>query len=139
MHRLVQILCMLLVVMCGWSFPSHSQTVYEHGIPVEALTNFELDTLTKTYIWFRHDVGVVDSNYMDNRTSLASIRKALSEIDRDSLNTISSILVEGASSPLGHEVYNLRLSHRRAETVADFLRSIPGIGGGHKYPDRSER
>lgn len=116
--------------MCGWSFPSHSQTVYEHGIPVEALTNFRLDTLTRTYIWFRHDVGVVDSNYMDNRASLASIRKALLEIDRDSLNAISSILVEGASSPLGHEVYNLRLSHRRAETVADFLRSIPGIGGG---------
>ena len=130
MHRLVQILCMLLVVMCGLNFPAHSQTVFEHGIPVEALTNFELDTLTKTYIWFRHDVGVVDSNYMDNRASLASIRKALSEIDRDSLNAISSILVEGASSPLGHEVYNLRLSHRRAETVADFLRSIPGIGGG---------
>ena len=130
MHRLVQILCMLLVVMCGLSFSAHSQTVFEHGIPVEALTNFELDTLTKTYIWFRHDVGVVDSNYMDNRASLASIRKALSEIDRDSLNAISSILVEGASSPLGHEVYNLRLSHRRAETVADFLRSIPGIGEG---------
>lgn len=115
--------------MCGWSFPSHSQTVYENGIPVEALTNFRLDTLTRTYIWFRHDVGVVDSNYMDNRASLASIRKALSEIDRDSLNAISSILVEGASSPLGHEVYNLRLSYRRAETVADFLRSIPGMGG----------
>jgi len=130
MHRLVRILCMLSVLMCGWSFPSHSQTVYEHGIPVEALTNFRLDTLTRTYIWFRHDVGVVDSNYMDNRASLASIRKALLEIDRDSLNAISSILVEGASSPLGHEVYNLRLSHRRAETVADFLRSIPGIGGG---------
>lgn len=130
MHRLVRILCMLSVLMCGWSFPSHSQTVYEHGIPVEALTNFRLDTLTRTYIWFRHDVGVVDSNYMDNRASLASIRKALSEIDCDSLNAISSILVEGASSPLGHEVYNIRLSHRRAETVADFLRSIPGIGGG---------
>lgn len=130
MHRLVRILCMLSVLVCGWSFPSHSSTVYEHGIPVETLTNFRLDTLTRTYIWFRHDVGVVDSNYMDNRASLASIRKALSEIDRDSLNAISSILVEGASSPLGHEVYNLRLSHRRAETVADFLRSIPGKGGG---------
>lgn len=118
--------------MCGAVFSAQAQLVVPEvsEIPTEGLPGFKLDTLTRTYIWFRHDAGYVDSNYMDNRASLASIRKALSGIDRDSLNAISSILVEGASSPLGEEIYNVQLSYRRAQTVEKFLRSIPNIGGG---------
>ena len=132
MDRFIKILLLGVSLVCGIFHSAHAQPVMPEAaeIPTEGLPGFKLDTLARTYIWFRHDVGYVDSNYMDNRASLASIREALSGIDKDSLNAISSILVEGASSPLGQEIYNVQLSYRRAQTVEKFLRSIPNIGGG---------
>lgn len=120
------------MLLCGIIFSAQAQTVADQAqeIPTEALSGFQLDTIASTYIWFRHDVGVVDSNYMDNKASLAALRSAIAEISRDSLNSISSIIVEGTASPLGHELYNLQLSYRRAQTVENFLRGLPGIMGG---------
>lgn len=126
-------ICACLMLLCGIIFSAQAGTVaddFPREIPNEALAGFRLDTITSTYIWFRHDVEVVDSNYMENRASLAALRSAVAEIGRDSLNSISSIIVEGSSSPLGHEIYNLQLSYRRAQTVENFLRGLPGIGGG---------
>ena len=80
MFRFVRILYIVFLLMCGAVFSAQAQLVVPEvsEIPTEGLPGFKLDTLTRTYIWFRHDAGYVDSNYMDNRASLASIRKALS-------------------------------------------------------------
>lgn len=129
----IRAICTCLMLLYGIIFSAQAGTVADNiprEIPTEALSGFQLDTITSTYIWFRHDVGVVDSNYMDNKASLAALRSAIAEISRDSLNSISSIIVEGTASPLGHEIYNLQLSYRRAQTVENFLRGLPGIGGG---------
>ena len=106
--------------MCGIKLSSHAQ---------------DLDTLAKTYIWFDHNAEVVDQNYLGNHASLASIREALEIIHRDSLNSISTIVVEGAASPLGGDNYNQRLSLSRAQTVASFLKNIPEVRDGG-YPIR---
>lgn len=135
MHgKVLNIVC-VFVLMCGsFMISAHGQTLPdENGRHKDALSGFELDTLAKTYIWFRNDDEAIDSNYMDNLAALASIRKALAVIERDSLKSISSILIEGTASPVGREEYNLRLSARRANTIADFLNSIPDISRG-KYP-----
>ena len=117
-------------LMCGLvSSTTHAQSHidYSSEIPTAALTEFRLDTLARTYIYFRHDYGQIDSNYRDNRAALAAIRKALSEIESDSLSSISSIVVEGTASVLGHPDYNLRLSYQRAANVEKFLRTLPGL------------
>jgi len=117
-------------MLCGLvSSSAHAQSHIDSSseIPTAALTEFRLDTLARTYIYFRHDHGQIDSNYRDNRAALAAIRKALSEIESDSLSSISSIVVEGTASVLGHPDYNLRLSYQRAANVEKFLRTLPGL------------
>lgn len=90
-------------------------------------TGFVLDTLERCYIHFRHDRAAIDSNYRDNRESLSAIRAALDDVAQNSPESIASIVIEGASSPIGHEVYNQRLSVRRARKVENFLRGIKGL------------
>ena len=117
-------------MLCGLvSSSAHAQSHIDSSseIPTAALTEFRLDTLARTYIYFRHDYGQIDSNYRDNRAALAAIRKALSEIESDSLSSISSIVVEGTASVLGHPDYNFRLSYQRAANVEKFLRTLPGL------------
>ncbi len=106
---------------------SLGQTSETDEIPTSVFTEYRLDTLARNYVYFRHDVDWIDTNYSDNRASLASIRKALTEIEADSVKSISSIIVEGSSSPLGHPYYNLMLSYKRAQTVGKFLHSLPGL------------
>ena len=88
---------------------------------------FRYDTLASSTIHFRHDRAAIDSTYLDNQNSLAVIRTALEAIAAEDKESIASIIIEGASSPIGHEVYNQRLSLRRAKKAEAFLRTIPGL------------
>ena len=128
MFRFIKICVFSLLLMCGMTYSALAKSAPERdSIRTETSSRFLLDTLAKKYIWFRNDVRKVDLDYMDNRASVSFITETLSGIDRDSLKAISSILIEGASSPLGNETYNARLSELRARAVANYLRTIPGI------------
>ena len=128
MFRFIKICVFSLLLVYGMMRPAQAQSVPERdSIRTETSSRFLLDTLAKKYIWFRNDVRKVDLDYMDNRASVSFITETLSGIDRDSLKAISSILIEGASSPLGNETYNARLSELRARAVANYLRTIPGV------------
>ena len=94
---------------------------------INTYTRYQEDTLAKCNIYFRHDGGAIDSNYRDNRASLALIRSAMASLAEDTTTAVSLIRIEGASSPIGHEVYNYRLSLRRARNVEKFLRTVPGL------------
>ena len=122
-------LLIFIIALCGISIDSASAQHIgsQEGIPTSALTDYKLDTIARTFVHFRHDVDYIDTNYSDNRASIASLRRALAEVKEDSVTNISSIIVEGSSSPLGHPDYNLRLSYSRAQTVGRFLRSLPGL------------
>ena len=88
---------------------------------------FHYDTLATSTIHFRHDRANIDSCYLDNQTSLAVIRTALETIAAESKESLASIIIEGSSSPIGHEVYNQILSLKRANKARAFLQTIPGI------------
>ena len=122
-------LLIFIIALCGISIDSASAQHIgsQEAIPTSALTDYKLDTIARKFVHFRHDVDYIDTNYSDNRASLASLRRALAEVKEDSVTNISSIIVEGSSSPLGHPDYNLRLSYSRAQTVGRFLRSLPGL------------
>ena len=87
----------------------------------------QYDTVSTSTIHFRHDRAAIDSNYLNNSTSLSAIRSALKQISAESTESIASIIIEGYSSPVGPEMYNQRLSLRRAQKVEAFLRTIPGL------------
>ena len=87
----------------------------------------QYDTLASCTIQFRHDKAAIDSNYLDNRTSLAAIRAALKEVTSVAPQSLASIVIEGYSSPVGNDPYNQRLSLQRAQKVEAFLRAIPGL------------
>ena len=116
--KLFRVIFLGLFLLCGYVRVSAQDT------PI-----FRLDTLVKCKIHFRHDRSSVDSTYRDNQASLSKIRAALQDVTADSLNAISSIIVEGSASPIGHEVYNYRLSLRRARAAEKFLRTVRGLEG----------
>ena len=121
---------LMIMMWCGvLSFSSHASEVCPavHSDESSTVTKFKYDTLASSTIYFRHDKAAIDSNYLDNRSSLNSIRKALQEIASESPQSIASIIIEGYSSPIGNEPYNLRLSLKRAQKAEAFLRTIPGL------------
>lgn len=89
--------------------------------------SFRYDTLATSTIHFRHDRIVVDSTYLDNQNSLAVIKSSLESIISENKESVAAIIIEGSSSPIGHEVYNQLLSIRRAKKVEAYLRSISGF------------
>ena len=91
------------------------------------IEQFRYDTLATRTIHFRHDRAAIDSSYMDNRNSLAAIRAAFEKIAAENKESIASIIIEGTSSPIGHEVYNQRLSLRRAQKAESYLRTVSGF------------
>ena len=113
----------IAVLSCLWSI-SQAQPVV---VCPDQTTRFEYDTLERCVIHFRHDRAAIDSNYMANSASLSAIRAALKKVAEESPESLASIIIEGASSPIGHEVYNQRLSLRRAKKAEAFLRTIPGL------------
>ena len=106
-------------LLCGiLCFSAHAQCI---------CPPMQYDTLVTSTIHFRHDRAAIDSNYLDNSRSLSAIRTALRQIAVESGESIASIIIEGYSSPVGNEPYNLRLSLRRAHKAEAFLRTIPGL------------
>ena len=80
--RKLFILGLLLLILEATTVTARAQLV--HTPP---FTEYRLDTLARTYIHFRHDVGYIDSNYRNNATALAAIRNAVAQIDSNSLNS----------------------------------------------------
>lgn len=119
-----RIIAFLLMFLC-FVFSAKAQSGLSYGGGFTS--GFQLDTLERCYIHFRHDRAAIDSSYKDNRNSLAAIRSALDSISRIAPESIASIIIEGASSPIGQEVYNQRLSLRRAIKVESFLRGIDAL------------
>ena len=123
-------LLIVLTLLCSFATLSVADSS-SYADPVEhngsALTQFRYDTLATSTIQFRHDKAAIDSNYMDNRSSLAAIRAALKDVASSSPESIASIIIEGYSSPVGNEQYNQRLSLQRAQKAEAFLRTIPGL------------
>lgn len=111
------------MLLCGVTCVSAQQ----RSAYVDDSPKFQYDTLANCTIHFRHDKAAIDSNYQDNRASLAAIRTALKEVTSDSPESLASIIIEGYSSPIGNEPYNQKLSLRRAQKAESFLRSIPGL------------
>ena len=99
---------------------------YAHAADV-CPAEIDLDTLAISTIHFRHDRAAIDSTYLDNQSALNAIRTAFGQIAAEDKESIASIIIEGSSSPIGHEVYNQRLSLRRAKKAETFLRTIPGF------------
>lgn len=124
-------MALITMMLCGiFSISSHASNLCQHESSYQnkaAVTETQYDTISTSKIYFRHDKAAIDSNYLENRTSLISIRKALQEIASESPHSIASIIIEGYSSPVGNEPYNQRLSLRRAQKAEAFLRTIPGL------------
>lgn len=102
----------------------------QSGIPEPASRvneRFLLDTIQVNSIYFRHDGFQIDSTYEANISALSSIRAALDMAVNQSQDAIAEIIIQGSSSPIGHEVYNYHLSMRRAKKAEEFLRSIEGL------------
>jgi len=118
-----RIIAFLLMFLC-FVISAKAQSGLSYG---GFTSGFQLDTLERCYIHFRHDRAAIDSSYKDNRNALAAIRSALDSISRVAPESIASIIIEGASSPIGQEVYNQRLSLRRAIKVESFLRGIDAL------------
>lgn len=121
MRRFVLLLVFIVALGIG------DTLAQSHDNRTQTYTRYQEDTLAKCNIYFRHDGGAIDSNYRDNRSSLALIRSAMASLAEDTTTAVSLIRIEGASSPIGHEVYNYRLSLRRARNVEKFLRTVPGL------------
>ena len=122
MEMLVRRLAVILTVMlCGIINLSA-----QHSSLCPAV-KMQYDTLASCTIQFRHDKAAIDSNYLDNSASLATIRAALKELTSTAPQSLASILIEGYSSPVGNDPYNQRLSLQRAQKVEAFLRAIPGL------------
>lgn len=99
------------------------------------------DTLIHTHLYFGHDREQIDSAYRHNLRSMDSIRVAFDILRRDSLQSISTIIIEGSASPVGNYLYNQYLSKRRATVAEKFLHSLHGLekadietkGGGEDW------
>lgn len=85
------------------------------------------DTLIHTHLYFDHDQGHIDSTYRWNLRAMDSVRVAFATLGKDSLQSISTIIIEGASSPVGDYWYNQRLSKKRAQVAEQFLHSLHGL------------
>ena len=73
------------------------------------------------YINFRIDRWAVLENYRNNASELAGIQASFERVKEDDDLTIRSVTIEGWASPEAPEDYNLRLSQRRADALADYL------------------
>lgn len=121
MNRFALIFVFLLS-LCGISLSAQEEMSYEsvRNVP-------QTDTVTNSKVYFKNNLIKIDLDYRDNRSVLANIRKSVGLIkDANTLPT-SSIVVEGAASPNGSEVHNMNLSYRRALSMQNYLKTIPGL------------
>lgn len=121
MNRMALIFVFLLS-LCGISLSAQEEMSYEsvRNMP-------QTDTVTNSKVYFQNNLIKIDLDYRDNRSVLANIRKSVGLIkDANTLPT-SSIVVEGAASPNGSEVHNMNLSYRRALSMQNYLKTIPGL------------
>lgn len=79
------------------------------------------------YVNFYVDKWAILENYKNNASELAGIRESVGRVADDKDLTIESILIEGWASPEAPEDYNLRLSQRRANSLADYVAEKTGI------------
>ena len=127
MTKRALIICVLLCLVATLKAATVSYSINSGQNDCVSDTQFRYDTLATSTIHFRHDRTIIDSTYLDNRNSLAVIKAALESIVSDNKESIASIIIEGSSSPIGHEVYNQRLSLRRAKKAESYLRTISGF------------
>lgn len=73
------------------------------------------------HINFKIEGRTVLKTYRDNATALASIMEAIERVQNDKDLTITSITVEGWSSPEGSKAYNEHVSEIRAEALAQYI------------------
>ena len=66
----------------------------------------------------KHDILV---DYKDNAAELAAITESVNRVGEDSDLTITSISIDGWASPEAPESYNLALSQRRADALAEYI------------------
>ena len=66
----------------------------------------------------KHDILV---DYRENAAELASIVESVTRVGKDSDLTVTSISIDGWASPEASENYNLTLSQRRADALADYI------------------
>lgn len=82
---------------------------------LSAFINFKVD---------KHDILV---DYKNNASELASIVESVERVETDSDLTITEVKIEGWASPEAPEDYNLTLSQRRADALADYMADNTGI------------
>lgn len=72
---------------------------------------------------FRVNQATILEDYMDNAAELSAILASFDRVKHDEDLTITSVTIEGWASPDASEDYNLRLSQRRADALADYIAS----------------
>lgn len=82
---------------------------------LSAYINFKVD---------KHDILV---DYKNNSSELAAIVESVKRVETDSDLTITAVKIEGWASPEAPEDYNLALSQRRADALADYMADNTGI------------
>ena len=73
------------------------------------------------YINFKVDKHDILVDYKDNAAELAAITESVNRVGEDSDLTITSISIDGWASPEAPESYNLALSQRRADALAEYI------------------
>ena len=76
---------------------------------------------------FKVEGRTILPTYRNNATALASIIEAVERVQSDKDLTITSITVDGWSSPEGPQAYNESVATARAEALADYIAQHSGI------------
>ena len=69
-------------------------------------------------LYYRHDSSMLDSLYNNNASSYARVRAEIAQ------GNIDKIKIVGSASPVGNDIYNTRLSLRRAESARKLINEL---------------
>lgn len=79
------------------------------------------DTLT-VELHYRQGAYRLDSNYMDNRKRIDSLRRTLHALSSDTTFRLDGINIVSSASPEGSISFNRTLSQKRTRNMSDYLR-----------------
>ncbi len=116
MKKVISILTTMLL-LC---FPAYSQD--------ESLTDSQTEQKSKEIeIYFDLNSCVVDSAYHRNSESLSNLVNLITQLQQDSLTTISKIEISSYASPDGGKQYNETITEQRTNAITDYLREATSV------------
>ena len=110
-------MALLFALMLNAPFIASAELRPEPESPAAAISNQDLPQ-EAIVLYYRHDSSMLDSLYNNNASSYARVRAEIAQ------GNIDKIKIVGSASPVGNDIYNTRLSLRRAESARKLINEL---------------